>query len=581
MKRIHSSIVFILVVLMLFSGVSLQMNTVNAAETRAQMELKNPTLSEALSQSQQYMYKSVKNPGFGNEWFIFSLARGGSSVPPVYYETYYQNLVKMVHAKKGELHNRKYTEYSRVILTLSAIGKDARNVGGYNLVEKLYDFDNVKWQGINGVIFALIALDTGNYTIPAESDKVTNSRQKMIDYIINHQLDDGGLALSGSKGDPDITGMALQALSSYTNQPTVQDTVNKALAYLSTVQNKEAGYLSWGTENVESASQVLVALTSLDIDPKTDLRFIKGDGKWIVSNILSYYSKNDGAFKHILNEDSNSMATEQASYALASYNRFLKKQPKLYDMQDVKPVETLIVNGTSDGSTSITGMVDPGEKVTAKANNKLIGSATANSIGSFSIKIAKQKAGTKVQVLVSDYSGKEISKIITIEDKTPPTITINPVSDQSTTVTGKTEAKATVKLYTSGKLRQTKTADGNGKYVFTISKQKAGVKIQVTGSDKAGNTKSIHAVVSDKTPPKQPTVNKVTIASTLVSGKTEANVTVYVYKGKTKLGSAKADRNGNYKVKISKQKVGTKLSVYAQDQAKNKSKSTVVTVLKK
>ena len=65
----------------------------------------------------------------------------------------------------GALHKIKSTENSRLILALSSIGKDARKVGNWDLVEaySTNGFNWIKKQGINGPVFALIALDTRNY----------------------------------------------------------------------------------------------------------------------------------------------------------------------------------------------------------------------------------------------------------------------------------------------------------------------------------------------------------------------------------------------------------------------------------
>lgn len=287
------------------------------------------TATDAYTTSAQYMVKASPNPTFGDEWFIIALARGGYKVPANYYETYYKNLVTEVQQVKGILHSRKYTEYSRVIMALSAIGKDATNIAGYNFVEQLSDFDKVIWQGLNGPIFALIALDTWGYKLPATA---SNSREKLIDYILNKQLADGGFALSGTKADADMTGMAIQALSTYTDQKKVNEAITKALAALANLQKKEGAFESWGLTNSESAVQVLTALTSLDIDPMKDTRFAT-----LMANILTFYNPADGGFKHILTQiKADGMATEQAAYGLASYNRLLSSKSKLYDMSDTK-----------------------------------------------------------------------------------------------------------------------------------------------------------------------------------------------------------------------------------------------------
>ena len=285
--------------------------------------------SEAYNTTAKYMINAVPNPTLGDEWFIIALARSNYQVPANYYDTYYKNLVTEVQKLKGDLHNRKYTEYSRVIIALSAIGKDATNVGGYNLVEKLYDFDKVIWQGLNGPIFALIALDTWNYELAKTAN---NSSDKMIQHILNKQLADGGFALSGTKADADMTGMAIQALSTYKDRKEVNGAITKALSALVKLQGEDGNYENWGLKSSESVAQVLTALTSLNIDPMKDPRFAT-----LIDNILSFYIADDGGFKHILTQTkADGMATEQVAYGLALYERLLVGKTKLYDMSDTK-----------------------------------------------------------------------------------------------------------------------------------------------------------------------------------------------------------------------------------------------------
>lgn len=129
------------------------------------------------------------------------------------------------------LHEKKYTEYSRVILGLTAAGYDPTDVAGYDLTMALGDFDKTIWQGINGPIFALIALDCGNYVIPRNPEAVTQATRDMyVDEILRRQLSDGGFSLLGGsvsataadeESDPDITAMALQALAKYRNRDDV------------------------------------------------------------------------------------------------------------------------------------------------------------------------------------------------------------------------------------------------------------------------------------------------------------------------------------------------------------------------
>ena len=99
----------------------------------------------------------------GGEWMVIGLARSGK-ISKEFSDGYYSNAesyVKTVGSNK--LHRSKSTENSRMIIALTAIGKDPRDIAGYNLLTPLADFNFVKKQGINGPVWALIALDTMQY----------------------------------------------------------------------------------------------------------------------------------------------------------------------------------------------------------------------------------------------------------------------------------------------------------------------------------------------------------------------------------------------------------------------------------
>ena len=134
--------------------------------TGAQAAVSKETLNDAVQDTAEYMYRTVQDPqvgSIGGEWAVLGLARSGYDVPDSYYQDYYATVETYVKACDGKLHDKKYTEYSRVIVALSSIGKDARNVGGYDLTKPLGDYDKTIWQGLNGPIWALIALDSRDY----------------------------------------------------------------------------------------------------------------------------------------------------------------------------------------------------------------------------------------------------------------------------------------------------------------------------------------------------------------------------------------------------------------------------------
>ena len=296
---------------------------------------------------------ALGTPGVGStggEWMTIGLARSGRAVPAGYYDNVVEYVKAMADANE-RLHPAKVTDNARVILALTAIGKDVTNVGGHNLLKGLDSMDYIQTQGINGPIFTLIALDSHNY--PTMGDV---TREKLIQVILDAQLPGGGWTLSGENADTDMPAMAIQALAPYykTNE-TVKAAVDKALEALSALQRNDGGFGSWGTVNSESCAQVIVALTALGIDPATDSRFVK-NGSTVLGALAGFYV-DGGGFKHTADGERNGMATEQGYYALASYYRFVNGQTSLYDMSDV----TIQTGGNTPANPDDPGKTDPSD----------------------------------------------------------------------------------------------------------------------------------------------------------------------------------------------------------------------------
>lgn len=339
----------------------------------------------------------------GGEWLVFGLVRSERAEPTGYYENVVAYVEKNINEKE-QLHWAKGTDNSRVILTLTAAGYDVTNIAGHNLLMGLTDLTYVKKQGINGPIWALIAFDTHGYEIPV-NPKATQqvTRENLITTILGRELATGGWALSGKSADPDMTGMAIQSLAPYyTTNEEVKAAVDRAITALSNAQQANGGYGSWGTVNVESCAQVVVALTSLGINPDTDSRFIK-NGVSVLDAMCQFYVEG-GGFRHTPTGDRNGMATEQGYYALVSYERFLKGQSRLYDMTDVamkkeqepskipdtttkpvvtsKPAET--TNKNSEGKNPVSGGSNQG------ASNTVANTDEAKTTTSVATKAAEQ-----------------------------------------------------------------------------------------------------------------------------------------------------------------------------------------------
>lgn len=299
-------------------------------------------LESAEAKAAEYMLDLIDDPhpgSVGGDWVVFGLARGGVEVPQRFWDIYYKNALEFVTENNGNLHNTRSTEYSRLIIALTSIGADPTDVGGYNLLTILGDFDKTTKQGISGSIWALLALDSGDYKMPVNTAaEMQATRQMYVDDILAAEYPEGGWSLTGPGGsapaDPDITAMALQALAKYQGNMAVKTATDRGLAWLSDAQLPNGGFTSFGAKKAESAAQVIVALCELGISLE-DNRFVKENGG-LLDNLLSYMQE-DGSFLH--SDDSsgaNQMTSEQGLYALAAAVRFINGESSLYSMDDVK-----------------------------------------------------------------------------------------------------------------------------------------------------------------------------------------------------------------------------------------------------
>ncbi len=340
-----------------------------AALKEAEEEVHGVSFSEAFSLTGDYIYEKVTDPApgsVGGDWAVIGLARSGYKVKSGYYDKYYENCVKYVEEninEEGKLDKNKSSDNSRVIIALSSIGRDATDVGGHDLLQALSDLTYVKKQGINGPIWALIAFDTRQYDIPENTTGGTQvTRQVLIDTILDAEVEGGGWDLSKKSADPDMTGMAIQALAPYYNtNEAVKQAVDRALTKLSSLQNAGGGYSTWGTVNCESSAQVVTALAALGIDAAKDPRFIKGSGNAaysVLDAMLRYYVEG-GGFEHVFNNPPmiDQMSTEQAYYAMTAYYRFKSGQSRLYDMSDASTDATVSAVSVAGAAGVISGNV--------------------------------------------------------------------------------------------------------------------------------------------------------------------------------------------------------------------------------
>jgi hypothetical protein len=286
------------------------------------IEADNPSdkaLQQSIEKTHSYLMSAVDNPTFGTvggEWTILGLARSKVGVTDNYKKIYLENVRKIMADQKGILSRVKYTEYSRLILALTALGEDVSQLEGYNLLDYLADLDQVTKQGVNGPAFALLALDSRGYELPkaAVEEVIKNggtsaNREALIDYL---------LLRGPQEGDVDRTAMMLQALSPYKSDSRVKAFGEKAFTVIETQENSDGTFRLGESDTLESLIQVIIAKERW--------------GKDVDNNIeaLMNYRLANGSFEHIIGQGSNLMSTEQAFYALVNHQRNLEGKTDIY-----------------------------------------------------------------------------------------------------------------------------------------------------------------------------------------------------------------------------------------------------------
>ena len=305
-----------------------------------------PGFDEAYAGAKAYIQSAVSAPVvsylFG-EWAVLGLVRAGVELSDAYIQAYYDKVVAYVKANIGsdgilrkpdDKNTPVITDNERIILALTAIGKDPANVGGENLLKALQNKDIMKVTDtsntdINGLIMGLLALNSRNYT---------SDTSWLVQAVLEQQNKDGSWsanAVTKPAGDVDMTAMALQALAPYYNEggdTTVNAAVDKALQWLS------AKYKGKGYTSAESCAQVVVALSALQLNANSDSSFVKtvdGAPTSVLGDLLRYYLGEGQGFKHAASlETADQKATEQALYAMAAYERYCRRTNALYDMTD-------------------------------------------------------------------------------------------------------------------------------------------------------------------------------------------------------------------------------------------------------
>ena len=305
-----------------FAGTAHAEGAAAVAPTKAQV-------AEAVSGLQGLLGNSEP----ASDWIAFGMARSGKPIADRY--------MKVAEKSVADNSLRLVTDFARVALAVNASGGDAANIGAghVNLLAKIANFEKMTTQGPNAPAYALMALDAAGYEPGIDS---AWTRDKLIKWLIDNRSSEGGWSLAPGKSDVDVTGIVLTALAPYQDRADVKSVVDAALEWLSAAQLPTGGF-GKPAESSESSVQVLVALTSLGIDPTIDARFVK-NGVSPLARLLEFRLA-DGRFAHTSGGKADAMATFYALLGLTAVDRWMDGLPGLYAGTGAAGETSVTVNG--------------------------------------------------------------------------------------------------------------------------------------------------------------------------------------------------------------------------------------------
>ena len=289
--------------------------------------------------------------------YLIALGRFGYNDNYDDYGTVLKDIIIKTHYSADKLTANSTELWHNISLGLMACGINPQNIetenGSIDIVK------NSVWakgssipleQGsTESLIRGLIVLDANNTILPQNED-ITYTREYLIEQIMSAQEEDGSFHTTSALSKPEITAMAVYALAPYRysetlfnynlynnkkeQKQTAGNAIFNALEYLSGCQSDDGGFKGFETKNLRITSEVITALCSLNIDLKTDSRFIK-NGNTLMDALLSMQNGNGSISENI---DKEKIRTDSsfALKGLVSYYRFLNGQTSFYDFTDCR-----------------------------------------------------------------------------------------------------------------------------------------------------------------------------------------------------------------------------------------------------
>lgn len=363
---------------------------------------------------------------------VFSLARAGFKADKFYDSVYAKvkaqlGAIKISTGKFYDDTNKKYVSqesilkdgaasqtYAKIALCVTALGKDASNVNGFNLIEKLADKSVYEASSIySRETTILMAIDSKNYELPTGDNYLTRAE------LVNKTAadTDNQIATSIDWNSIDSAVMQIQPLCAYqtkdvdgVDKSAVKKACDKVLNFMYNKQGADGTYGdSYSASNVWTTAQVMITAGLFGIDAATEENgtdFIK-NGVTLYDDALAFVDTDN-------NTVDESLMSFQPEQLLRGFNAAIRASEKTELML---PVETAEYTASDDATYTL-----PTEKVTpVKLAKAKITKLTAGK-KQLTVKFAKVKLAKSYKVQVS--TDKKFKKNVTTKTTKKTSLTI-------------------------------------------------------------------------------------------------------------------------------------------------------------
>ncbi|WP_088815958.1 MULTISPECIES: Ig-like domain-containing protein [Listeria] len=234
--------------------------------------------------------------------------------------------------------------------------------------------------------------------------------------------------------------------------------------------------------------------------------------------------------------------------------------------QDNTPSTEFTLNPAAATDRTITGSAPANSTVRISLNGVTKALTTADATGQYSYLIGALKTGDVIKVELKNSTTGKYDKFLetTVVDETATgKISINALTDNDRTVSGKTTPLSKVRISLNGAAKAVTTSDADGNYSYLVGALKVGdvVKVELQESGVYGSSKQVTVTAGD-TETKAITIEQMTELDKTLKGVTETpNSRVRIYINGVVKAITTSDATGNYSYLVGKVAVGDVLKV--------------------